>query len=386
MPSIALVVGLCASGATASAEPVQLTLGAGEDTIDRDAQATLSADATAGVHQVDQQADVAAIAEATTQLRTGDTGELAAGAHARWTADYDLGDGTQVPIDAFWFDAELGKRPGLDARRDVAREAFATTSVGFRITAAAAHGDQRAGLFRFGFGGDKLWQGDERRAQITAEVELGFYCRVKPDVQAYCVHVLEMDGVGVSGKQEATVTNLSFVRATGLAGHFELGLGLVTDTVAIGRDAQSTDPRDTVVTENLPEKTVLAGTVGAVTAVGPLRVSVRGARTGYVSLDHDLSIEDRATVVASLAIEPHTMLTATGFAARTRWWSSAMDPGSSAATGGGELAVTSRIHSFDVRAGTGIARSFYPQLDGAPLETPAVGIRSTLQLSRAIDL
>jgi len=75
-----------------------------------------------------------------------------------------------------------------------------------------------------------------------------------------------------------------------------------------------------------------------------------------------------------------------GFTARTRWWSSQADQGSSASTGGGEVAFATRIHAFDLRATSGIARSFYPTLDNAALGAPAVGLRSTLQLSRALDL
>lgn len=388
MRSLVAVVLLCG---TAAADPLYdtsktLTLGAGEETIDRDAQGTLSAEALVGVHQVDKSADSTATAEVASELRSGDTTDLAASGEATWIADYDVGGGQRIPILGAWLDGEAGKRPGLDARRDVEREAYATTSAGFRLGIWGAHDDLRASALRFGFGGDKLWQGGQRRAQITAEFELAYVCRLHDGAEPFCVHLLEAYGTGVSGKQEATVTNFTIARATGLAGHFELGVGLVTDNVNIGRDAQSTDPRDTVMTENLPRMTVLAGSAGAVASVGPLHVSLRGVRTGYVSLDHDLSIEDRATLTATLAIDPRTTLTATGFAARTRWWSSEADPGSSASTGGGEVAFATRIHAFDLRAASSIAQSFYPTLDSAALSAPAVGFRSTLQLSRAIDL
>jgi hypothetical protein len=389
MRSLVVLVLLTAPAAADSLydSSTKLTVGAGEETIDKAAQGTLSADAVAGIHEVDKAADSTATAEVSTELRSGATTELAASGEAQWIADYDVGGGQRMPVLGVWLDGDLGKRPALDARRDVGRQAYEATSVGFRIAPLfGAEGDRRVTALRFGFGGNKLWQAGERRAEITAEFELGYYCRLHDDAEPFCVHIFDVDGTGVSGKQQATVTNLTFARVTGLAGHFEVGLGYITDTVAIGNNAQSMDPRDTVVTENLPSKHLLAGSLGAVAAVGPLHVSLRGERTGYVSLDHDLSVEDRATLSATLAVDKRATLTATGFAARTRWWSSQMDPGSSAATGGGELAVAAHIEHFDVRAGTGIARSFYPTLDGGALGAPAIGFRSTLQVTRAIDL
>ena len=363
-----------------------LTLGGGADTIDHDTQGTLAADALVGTRGVDNEVTTVTTADASAELRGS---ELATGGAVRVDAGYDLHHDEEMQVLSLWLDGGLGKRPALDARRDMGRQRYATTSVGFLIGPAySADVTHHVTIFRFGFGGDMLWQGDQRRARITADVELFGYCHVHydSDDEAYCLHVLEMDGAGVSGKQEATVTNLMFARATGIAGHFELGLGLVTDTVAIGNNDQSKDPADWVVTENLPRKTVLAGSVGAVAQAGPLRLGVRGVRTGYVSLDHDLSIEDRASLTASLPIDKHATLSATGFAARTRWWSSAMDPGSSAETGGGEVSVAMKIHAFDVRAATGVARSFYPELDGGALSAPATGFRSSVEVARAIDL
>lgn len=364
-----------------------LTLGGGAETIDHDTQGTASAQALVGSHQVDKLADSIATAAASMQLRDGSSSTDVAGAlDARWEGSYDLGNGERLPILGAWLDGALGSRPALDARRDVGRATYAGTSAGFRLAAFGAEDNRRATILRFGFGGDRLWQGDQRRAEMTAEFGLADYCFLNPGGEAWCLHLLDAEAVGVSGKQQATVTNFTIARATGLAGHFEIGIGLVTDTVALSNKEKSNDPADWVITENLPRKTVLAGSLGAVAQVGEMRVSLRGVRTGYVSLDHDLSIEDRATLTAALPLDAHSSITATGFAARTRWWSSAMDPGSSAVTGGGELAVGTRVEHFDLRASAGVAQSFYPELDGAALAAPAVGVRSTVQLSRAIDL
>jgi hypothetical protein len=362
-----------------------VTVGAGENTVDRDVAATLDASGTAGETGLDKAATTESLARLSSELRTGSSGtELAGTAAGHLSADYDVGSGIRMPLVAFWADGSLGKRPALDARRDLAREDFAETNVGFRLSAPNALDDRRASLFRFGFGGNRVWQGNVERSQITAEFELAGYCRVRPTNIPFCLHILELDGTGVSGGKQATVTNISFVRAVGLAGHFELGIGMITDGIAIGNDASH--PENDVVTEDLPDKNVLAGTVGAIANVGPIRVDAHAARTGYVSLDHDLSIEDRATVSASISVDKNTAVVASGFAARTRWWSSAADPGSSASTGGAELGVTTRLAGFDVKANAGLAQTFYPTLDGAAVDTPAVGFRSTLQVARTIGL
>jgi hypothetical protein len=363
------------------------TLTLGTDTLERTTQGTASGQVAFGVRSVDNDMTTVQTVGSSVQLRQGASTDLAAAADARWDSGYDLGNGDQLRVLAIWLDGAVGNRPALDARRDVSREAYAATSVGFSLAPLfGAHGDRRLAALRFGFGGDRLWQGDRRRAQITGDVEVAAYCRLVDGGEPHCLHILEVDDTGVSGKQQATVTNVAIARATGLAGHFELGLGLVTDTVTIGTDAYSSDPATMVTTENLPTMTVLAGSVGAVARVGTMRLVLRGARTGYVSLDHDLSIEDRATLTASLPLDAHTTISASGFLAHTRWWSSATDPGSSAVTSGGELAVVARVHAFDVRASAGVAQSFYPSLDGAAPEAPALGMRSTVQLSRAIDL
>jgi len=206
-----LVVVACLCG-TAAADPlvddlVKLTLGAGEETIDKASQGTISADAAVIAHQLDKSADSTGTVGVASELRTGDKTDVAASGGGNWTVDYDVGGGQRMPVLGLWLDGDLGHRPGLDARRDVEREAYATTNVGFRLAMLfGAEGDRRATALRFGFGGNKLWQGGQRRAEITAEFELAYYCRLHADAEPWCLHLVEVDGTGVSGKQEATVS------------------------------------------------------------------------------------------------------------------------------------------------------------------------------------
>ncbi|MBV8761317.1 MAG: hypothetical protein JO257_28730, partial [Deltaproteobacteria bacterium] len=126
-----------------------LTLGGGADTIDHDTQGTVAADALVGTREVDNQVLSQATAGASTELRGS---ELSASGAARWDAGYDLHHGEQMQLLSVWLDGGLGKRPALDARRDVDRERYATTSVGFLIAPAfSADVTHHVTMFRFGF-------------------------------------------------------------------------------------------------------------------------------------------------------------------------------------------------------------------------------------------
>jgi hypothetical protein len=97
-----------------------------------------------------------------------------------------------------------------------------------------------------------------------------------------------------------------------------------------------------------------------------------------------MSIEDRVSFTAALPLASHTKVSASGFAARTQWWTSKTDPGSHANTGGAELALDTRLHDFDVHAGAGLARSFYAVLDGAAADRPSLGFRSAIDVRHSI--
>lgn len=163
----------------------------------------------------------------------------------------------------------------------------------------------------------------------------------------------------------------------------DVGIGGITNTTKLSIKKEG-EPEQTVQTEDLPQIDTLAWNVGIATMVGPVEVEARSQRTGYVSLDGDMSIEDRASVTAALPLSVHTKLSATGFAARTWWWTSKTDPGSHANTGGGELALDTKLHDFAVHAGAGVARSFYAVLDGGAPDRPALGFRSAVDVRHSI--
>ncbi len=98
---------------------------------------------------------------------------------------------------------------------------------------------------------------------------------------------------------------------------------------------------------------------------GPVEIGLRAKRTGFFSLDGDMSIEDRATLTAALPLADHAKLSASAFLARTHWWTSKSDPGSAASTGGGELALDLRLHQFDIHVAGGVARQLDPVAFGS---------------------
>jgi hypothetical protein len=228
----------------------------------------------------------------------------------------------------------------------------------------------------------KIIEGLElQRASVSGEFELLAVCRLRARAPAACARALEVTTEGVSGARETAVSNISFVRFTGLgANHVygDAGVGITTNELAIGNGAG-----EQVETVDLPAITTIAWNLGVIALAGPARIEARSKRTGYATRDGDMTIEDRASITGLLTTK-HATLSLAGFAARTRWWTSKMDPGSSAATGGGELGLATRIRSYDLKASVGLARSFYPVLDGGALDSPAVGFRSTVHVSRSL--
>jgi hypothetical protein len=99
----------------------------------------------------------------------------------------------------------------------------------------------------------------------------------------------------------------------------------------------------------------------------------------YLTLDDQLSVEDRVEGSIDLSTDD-TNIALRGFAARTTWWTDAQDPGSTALTGGGELAIAREDRGFAWDASLGVARSFYASADGAP----SLGARGTLEIRRSL--
>ena len=71
-----------------------------------------------------------------------------------------------------------------------------------------------------------------------------------------------------------------------------------------------------------------------------------------------------------------------GVPSRTTWWTDAQDPGTTALTGGGEVAIAREDRGLDWNASLGVARSFYAT-DGAA-GAPGLGARGTLEVRRSL--
>jgi len=364
-----------------------ITAGAGAEQIGRDANGSVSGEAHAVYHETRERYLSTFEAKAGATLRSGSSGtDGAANVDGRFTLAHAAVP--DRPIVGGWASAELGARPTLDARRDVARAVFADAGAGFQLGLAGQDGDRVRGVAYANIGGTLQAQSDATRATYTFDLDLYYSCRLRPDARARCLHILDTYSLGVSGKTQAVVTNMYFVRWTGLdlgRAWGDVGIGGITNGTKLSIDnTNDTKPPTTVQTEDLPRIDVLSWNAGIATMFGPVEVEARTQRTGYVSLDGDMSIEDRASVTAALPLAAHTKLGASGFAARTQWWTSKTDPGSHANTGGAELALDTRLHDFDVHAGAGVARSFYAVLDGGAADRPALGFRSAIDVRHSI--
>lgn len=365
-----------------------LTVGAGGEQIGRDANGSLSAQAQTTNHSTKGLFSSAIDGKAGATVRAGSTGaEAAANAEGKLSvAHVAVPD---RPLFGVWAGAELGARPTLDARRDVARAVFADVGGGFQLGfAQVTAGDRVRGFGYANIGGTLQGQAGAKRGTYTFDLDLYYSCQLRPDARARCLHILDTYSLGVSGKTQAVVTNAYFVRWTGLdfgRAWADVAIGGITNATKLSIDNEKDNkPPETVQTEDLPRIDVMSWNAGIATLVGPIEVEARTQRTGYVSLDGDMSIEDRASVTAALPLAAQTKLSATGFAARTQWWTSKTDPGSHANTGGAELALDTRLHDFDVHAGAGLARSFYAVLDGSAADRPALGFRSAIDVRHAI--
>jgi hypothetical protein len=363
-----------------------ITAGAGEEQIGSSSQGTLTAGAHASQTELTTETVTVASAESNVELRSGADGtDAAANISGKLEGSY-IGV-PERPILGVYANAELGSRPALDARRDVARGAYASSGAGFEIGPAVRHNNFVNGIFYFKIGGSLEAQANEERATYTFDVDLYYHCRLRSDGPAACLHILDTRALGVSGGKQAVVSDIYFARWTGLdlgIAYGELGIGVITDTGQLGIQDSYGKEDATVTTQDLPVISVGAYDLALATMVGPIEVNTRAKRSGYVSLDGDMSIEDRASLTAALPLAANAKLSASAFVARTHWWTSKTDPGSRADTGGGELALDLGIHDFDVHASTGVARSFYAVLDGAAPDAPALGFRSAIDVKHAI--
>ena len=391
---ILLVASLVVLARVAAGDPVVLsttndigiTAGAGEEQIGSASQGTLTAGAHATQEEITTDSINMSSAESNVELRSGADGTDAAANIAGKLEGYYAGMPDR-PVLGLYADAELGSRPALDSRRDVGRAAYASSGAGFKLGPAIRHDNNVLGIFFTNIAGSLQAQGSSERATYVFDVDLYYHCRLRAGGPAACLHVMDTRSTGVSGGKQAVVSDFYFARWTGLdlgVAYGEFGVGVITDTVTLGIDDSNGKQLATVMTQDLPRMTVGTYDAAIATMVGPIEVNARAKRNGYVSLDGDMSIEDRAALTAALPLAPTAKLSASAFIARTHWWTSKTDPGSHADTGGGELALDLAVHDFDVHASTGVARSFYAVLDGSAPDAPALGFRSAIDVKHAI--
>ncbi|HET9989791.1 MAG TPA: hypothetical protein VFQ65_14765 [Kofleriaceae bacterium] len=389
-----VVASLVVSVRVAAADPevlaktndIGITAGAGEEQIGKSSQGTLTAGAHAAQTELTAESFGTMSAESNVELRSGSAGTDAA---ANITGKLEGGfvGLPERPVFGVYATAELGSRPSLDARRDVGRAAYASSGAGFKLAPSIRNGTNVIGIMFMNIAGSLEAQADSARATYIFDVDIYYHCRLRTGGPAACLHVFDTHSTGVSGGTQAVVSDLYFARWTGLdlgVAYGEIGVGVITDTGKLGISDSNGKEEATVTTQDLPLITVGAYDAALATMVGPIEVTTRAKRSGYVSLDGDMSIEDRAALTAALRLATGAKLSASAFVARTHWWTSKTDPGSHADTGGGELALDLAVHDFDVHASTGVARSFYAVLDGSAPDAPALGFRSAIDVKHAI--
>ena len=372
----------------AAEDHADVTVGAGAQQIGKHAEGSVSASAQARDVEYTNDLVFTFAADSSAEIRSASDGRLdATGALGARLGGAYIGI-PERPVFAAFGNLGFGLRPGLDARRDVGRSGYGSVTGGFELGLAFHHGDRVVGIGFFDIEGGFEDQGSAQRATFVFNVEAYYSCRLRADARARCLHVVDIDNTGVSGGTQAVVTNLSFVRWTGLdlgGAWGDVGFGVITDTAKLSTEDGLGNVVATVATKDLPIIHVGSYDAGLATMAGPVEVDLRAKRTGFVSLDGDMSIEDRASLTAALPIAAHAKLTASAFLARTHWWTSKTDPGSAASTGGGELALDLRVHAFDIHAAGGVARSFYAMLDGATApEQPSLGLRCAIDVKHSI--
>lgn len=283
---------------------------------------------------------------------------------------------------------DVAGRPDLAAPRDRARATSTSAGGSVRLPLVYVRdGRNRHGFWESRLGASVTQQGARVLRRYHLDNRVYYYCRVRAGAAApFCVDLLVWDATGVAGADAALIHELAPVRLRGVPVgpglSLDVAVGGITNTGAMTatRDDQ---PIGEITSEDLPR--IIAGAWdghlhGAVGAAG---LDVRWRRTGWVSLDGDLTIEDRGSAAITLRAG-RTSIALAGFVADTRWWTTRDDPGELARTGGGEVTVARRIADLDVVASVGAARTFYATLDGGAPDAADLGVRAGVSISRPI--
>ncbi len=283
---------------------------------------------------------------------------------------------------------DLERRPALTDPRNGLRAASTSASASVRVPLIYYRsGRNRHAFWESRLGGALTQQGDRVLQQHHFDTRVYYYCRVRAGTASpFCIDALVWNATGVTGVDKALIHELYPLRLAGVPVGLGLGLDVAaggltnTGSMTVSKDDQ---PIQTITSEDLPQIFVGAWDARLHGPVGGAGFEARWRRAGWVSLDGDLTIEDRAS--ASISVRAgRTSLALSGFVADTRWWTTMADPGYQARTGGGELTVGRKIADLDVVATVGAARSFYATMDGgAPTDT-GLGVRGGISISRPI--
>jgi len=282
----------------------------------------------------------------------------------------------------------LWRRPELSDPRRAVRDV--TTSAGAAARFPLAYfrrGRSRHGAFEVRLGASITLQGDRVLKEYVFDNRIYYWCHVRDGAAPpFCIDALVWDATGVQGGDEALIHTIYPIRLTGiplgLGFYADAAGGLVTNTGSMTL-SQNGQPVGEIMTADLPTIGVGAWDTRVHGSIGAAGIELRSRRSGWISLDGDMTVEDRGTAAIGLRAGG-TAFGLSGFVANTRWWTAANDPGQAARTGGAELTVGRRIAGLDVVASAGAARTFYATLDGgAPTDT-GVGFRGGISISRPV--
>lgn len=376
----------------------EVSVSAGHELIGEEQHGTVAGAARYAKYDQNKQGKRRKTATATGTLRGGTDWEAAASANATYAIGYDVGDRV---IEMFGGDITygFGARPALDARRDLGRGSYASKRATFWIGLPAddevASNPERGGYFRITTTTEQIVQldpatpeEDRRQVRVEATIDSWFNCHLQVNAPARCIHAGVLDIWGASTGGGAVIAKLDGIRVEKLGAHgiyLDVAAGGLTNRGTLEVENTEGGPPHTFESTDLPAIDSLTYDAGLTIGNRVFHVAARGSRAGFITLDGDMALEDRATFSATLALRRATV-GLRGFAARTTWWTAKDDPGQTAETGGGELVAAFSIRGFDITAGLGRARTFYPTLDGAAVDKPALGTRASLGITRTIGL
>jgi len=302
----------------------------------------------------------------------------------------DLGRPAEVPLFDVEVDGGLGVRPGLDARRDVGRGAYTHGRVRGHFTLGYFRsGDRRSGGLDGALGSRVVWQGGQHRIEHTMEMRGWYRCRLRGlDGVPSCADYFVLEAAGVTGGTEAVMATLYPVRLRGLGlpgdVYVDAAVGFFSNdgTMTIEQDGMIVEQ---ITTEDLPSVSAWTWDVAVRRRWTDLTVEARTKRSGYITLDGDMSIEDRSSLTAS-GRRGRAALGAGGYAARTTWWTSKLDPSQTELTAGGDAWVTGPIAGVDAELRVAAGRTYYAALDGAVPAAPGLGVEATLTVRHDVKL